>query len=1085
MPNIDELIKKANNGELQNVTPQDSFSEGYRTSNVSDNKMPFGDVINRHRNHDRILTDDFINKVGDVGLTLSDTKTYTEDIYTLEDIKAKKLAKEQSGFKQFSNALVQLVGNELAIGIPKSFFDLYDSVANIFTDEHYQNQVSKFFESIQDSIKEFAPIHSYERGDSGWWWQGVEQIASVASIAIPVGGVAKAGSLLGKGMKMSTWIPNGLRGAAKLASKSNKGIKLIERGTGVGKILKYPNLSGRAANDFIEAITMGIVSRGIENQQEANETYKLAVPEIKRSLEGFDEKQLAEFVARNPDYDYRKKDGTFDIDKIASMMASEAADKVYKNDMVLLAMDVMQWNAINKLFRGAATRNIGGAARRANRELIENTTKNATEAVGTQAAKKGFMNTVSTVAKNAGLWVKDHAKELSLEMLGEGIEEGYQGSMQAYAENWYQMALDKNVPLRGLESYLTDANIWDQFFWGAMGGLLGGNAMKYFNKKGNQIKYNIAKKKGKITPEQYLKYIQGEDEKALEEIKGRPEILKTLNKQYDSIDNGINPFATTDENIINSEEEREALKKQALTNAVSELAMNAADAGTIDLLIEYLNADNVKEMIDSEGNAGVTSQKLIDEFNKIYKAYTENLEDLLNNTAVDNPELLRIMARDLTRLDASIENEKADIDFRNKNLGLITGQNPSQNLRDYVHFQYLNAALKAIEDKKKQLSKQHEDGELDTFAYNSNIKRLDEISKKYNDLLKEFIENSGNVNLITALNNNDIASVKAIAKDLWYDEKEYNSLPNNIKQELNSLTEAQIALDNRKSLRPITQPEFEQFYADYEQTADSVLNTKINKAFSRITDYLKKSQDIDYAINKLFSGEIDSSLSRRQNEKLDEAMTILGIGMPNNTQVTRLLHQYVTKLKEDRQQAAENENKVSNGEQVVDNPVKDDNVGNDKPIGEQPKPNDSPKGEVQEDKEGDVTSGMFNEEEIHDDKETFPSDEFIATNSNDDITSGEFIGQEGATAVSAEEVNELKEQVNTLIEQNRTLASRITALENAGSSGSAGSDDGIFIGDWDAEKPGIQTDPEDDGEEIINDDNYGYSGATTEPEINE
>lgn len=99
---------------------------------------------------------------------------------------------------------------------------------------------------------------------------------------------------------------------------------------------------------------------------------------------------------------------------------------------------------------------------------------------------------------------------------------------------------------------------------------------------------------------------------------------------------------------------------------------------------------------------------------------------------------------------------------------------------------------------------------------------------------------------------------------------------------------------------------------------------------------------------------------------------------------------------------------------------------------------------------------------------------------------GEFIGQEGAAVVSAEEVNELKEQVNTLIEQNRALASRITALENAGSGGgSASSDGGIFIGDWDAEKPGIQTDPEDDGEEIIDDGNSGDSGATTEPEINE
>lgn len=85
---------------------------------------------------------------------------------------------------------------------------------------------------------------------------------------------------------------------------------------------------------------------------------------------------------------------------------------------------------------------------------------------------------------------------------------------------------------------------------------------------------------------------------------------------------------------------------------------------------------------------------------------------------------------------------------------------------------------------------------------------------------------------------------------------------------------------------------------------------------------------------------------------------------------------------------------------------------------------------------------------------------------------GEFIGQEGAAAVSAEEVNELKEQINTLIEQNRALASRITALENAVNESS---DDSIFIGDWDAEKPGIQTGPEDDGEEIID----GDSGATT------
>ena len=1007
MPDVNKLLELANKGELHNVAPQDSFSESYRTANTSEDKKPFEDIIERHRNKDKILTQEFVNNINTLGLSLSDTDAYEQNTQQLENIKAKKLAKEQSGFKQFGNALIQLVGNEIAIGSVKGIFDLYDAVANRFTDEHYQNAVSKYFEGWQDAIREFAPIHTYNRFDSGWWWQGFEQIGSVASIAIPVGGLSKGLGFIGKSMKMNNWIPGGLRYAAKLASKSDKGLKFVERGAGVGKILKYPNYYGREINNAIQGAGMAIISRGIENQQEANETYKLAVSEIEKSLNALDKEQYDEFIRRNPDYAQYIKDGKYDTKKIASMIASEAADKVFKNDMVLLAMDVIQWNAINKLFRGAATRNISGSAKRANREAIKNAAKNTTEVTESQAVKKGILNNIEGFAKKSGLWLKDHSKELSLEMLGEGFEEGYQGGMQAYAENYYQMVLDKNVPLRGLESYITDANIWDQFFWGAMGGLLGGNAMKYLNNKGNKIKYNIAKKKGKISPEQYTQYIQSEDEKAIAEINGRPKILETLNEQFDSIDNGINPFATTDENHITSEEEREALKQQALTNAVSELVMEAVDAGTINLLTEYLNADNIKEKIDSEGNSDVTSQKLIDEFNKTYKAYTENLEDLLNNTDVDNPELLRVMARDLTRLDANIENEQKDIDLRNQNIGLNVGQNPSQNLRDYVHFQYLNAALSAIEDKKSKLAKQYENGELDTFAYNANIARLNEIAKKYNNLRTQFLTDKSATDILNALDNNDLKSAKTIAKDLWYDEQEYNNIPNNIKEELNALTEAQIALDNRKSLRPTTQKEFEQFYADYEQTADSLLNTKINKAFSRIADYLKKSNDIDFAINRLFNRNNDPNISRRQNEKLDEAMDVLGIGMPNNDNVTRLLHQYIAQLKEDRQKAADNENKVSNGEQVIDNPVKDDNVGNDKPIEEKKKTDDSSKGEVQEDKEGDVTSGMFNEEELNEDKETFPVDEFVATNPNDDITSGEFIGQEWAQRQLDEEVRRI------------------------------------------------------------------------------
>lgn len=64
--------------------------------------------------------------------------------------------------------------------------------------------------------------------------------------------------------------------------------------------------------------------------------------------------------------------------------------------------------------------------------------------------------------------------------------------------------------------------------------------------------------------------------------------------------------------------------------------------------------------------------------------------------------------------------------------------------------------------------------------------------------------------------------------------------------------------------------------------------------------------------------------------------------------------------------------------------------------------------------------------------------------------------------VTVEEYTEMKESIQTLIEQNTELMSRIAALENASSGSGENTGDangGITIGDWDVETPGIQTSP--------------------------
>ena len=79
--------------------------------------------------------------------------------------------------------------------------------------------------------------------------------------------------------------------------------------------------------------------------------------------------------------------------------------------------------------------------------------------------------------------------------LSEAFEEGYQGIQTEKGKEVAKMYLDPNYIPRTIESYITDDKIWEQAFWGAVGGMVFQGAGKGLSALQRQIK--AKKLKGK------------------------------------------------------------------------------------------------------------------------------------------------------------------------------------------------------------------------------------------------------------------------------------------------------------------------------------------------------------------------------------------------------------------------------------------------------------------------------------------------------------------------------------------------------------------------------------------------------------
>lgn len=447
------------------------------------------------------MSDDFAEDVNRMANKLRYTSQYSpreiekfeEQDITVNNIDSeeslkRQRAENQSAFEQLGNMIIQGVANEAVLGSFLSLSNIVDAVGQVFTDENdYTNPVSEYIEGIQNTIRDEFEIYqkdpnaTFAFGDFGWWANNGISAFSTLSMMLPTLGVTKTIGALGKINKIGRAYNASTRGLAKLTHKAMKGAGI--KAPSVARLdnsVKYIN----------NLTTNAVLSRTMENYMEARGVWTETYESTKQELEKYTDQQWKDFYARNPELNGKT------IDQIAKYIAGESADKTFINDYAMLGQDILQFRGIGQLFGKVGKKLPTSRIRRSNKQAIENLRKKANAntrqpSASTDIPKGSFWKDRTDEFKEA---LKHPLSTIGTLQLSEAFEEGYQDIQTEKGKEVAKMYLDPNYIPRTIESYITDDKIWEQAFWGAVGGMVFQGAGKGLSALQRQIKAKKVKR---------------------------------------------------------------------------------------------------------------------------------------------------------------------------------------------------------------------------------------------------------------------------------------------------------------------------------------------------------------------------------------------------------------------------------------------------------------------------------------------------------------------------------------------------------------------------------------------------------------
>lgn len=869
----------------------------------------------------------------------------------------KKRAANQSFLEQFGNFLEQAIVGEVVLGSAMGLTNAYDIAKNALIEmkaaigdeeeplNDFTSEASQYLEELKEKNRERFAIHqenpgkAWDVGDSGWWFNGLVNVATTASLLIPTTIITKAPSALMTGAKM-----------LKLTKASNKASKAANDVFGASKLSKSVmsvghklGLVSRPATrakqlDFAAKVgTNAFVMRTLENWQEAREVYKSTYDDaLARVTDLFtvdkdEQKEVQKridrekFIERNPQFDGKSKE------EIAKWIADASANETFINDYAMLLMDIPQFAGINALWRGLANKTKTArvaianqnAAKNLSKGVVQGTSVNTTSKLPelTSAGKEIIEGTSEKLIKNNWInRIKETAKNpfnvfTKLE-LSEGVEEAYQGIMTEKGKEVADLIFDPSTPKRALESYLQDPHILEQAFWGVLGGMgfkaLGtglGNIERRITDKYNQSKMSeIDFAKFKLT-----------DEKLRElEIVGRYDTIQKLNTDLELINQGKNPFKRDktgkDYEILN-DEEKDAARAAVTNNFLTKLTLDAIDAGNFDLLVDFVQTPEFKKVLTDLGVYDDMSTKLNDSFVETMKSireiYQNNLHTALEYAKGTSPWVANNLARNITRHELTLE------DLRTKANDIHSKIDIDPSYYNASELEYYQNVLDEIEQRKNDIINAYNRKQISPEAREQYLKDIKE------EL--DIVDNASTVHRTLAEGGEAVKSdvterINQIREQLNRTKNNNPELYKRTVENTPDRTQLDLMQQNinlnyqiakEEQAVPKTNNQWKKAFDELERFTDQEVKARFTKAVDKIKEFIKESDSVAKAQEDLYNGNV--------NEELKEALDLVKIGYNSTADLWLDIQLESMLVDEDRRQTRQNDARVIvDGREVTD-----------------------------------------------------------------------------------------------------------------------------------------------------------------------
>ena len=821
---------------------------------------------------------------------------------TIEELNRER-ASNQSAMEQTGHAVAQAVGNEIILGTALGLSNLYDFAANLGKDkgdDDYTNPLSTAIEEVQDKVRERFEIYTKDPGqtwavgDFGWWASNSVSIASSASMMIPSVGIVKGASALGK--------------IGRIGAKTSYGMAKLAK---AAKLTNNVGTAAKAIGAGTEILGSAILSRTMEGYMEARDVYKQVYESSLDRISSMNDEDKQRLIERNPELAGKSNE------EMASYMSSVSADETFKNDYAMLLMDVVQFKALGSLWKGMPTKNAGFKLKVANKKARMNLLGDTSE-----EAQKAFNR-----------WkVKEYIKSGTLGAAGqwsEGIEEGYQGIQSNKGLEVAEKMFNPAFTAKTFGDYMEDPEIWEQAFWGVIGGVGFQAIGTGIGNLGNKVKGKIDK--ANMTTEDYLKSQQTELKLRQDEIAGRQAIMQEFNNNMNTLNAGKNPFdvvinPTTKQPLIEdgnevlrdvSEEDKEVLKIKLINKLASDMVFNATEAGNYELLREFITDPNFNKFFEE---AGVTSDAfdkdltstLINKMDSLYESYSKTLYDIMRSIDVNNEGIAKMMGRSIARRESSIQ----DINTLIGEVQTLIDAD-SKDYSDYSTYeqdyynQYVSNLLFRLDASDAKNKARLDAHKISKSAYNA-YKEQSDIRR--NQLLDFVADNTG------------FGNIEAVRETL---SKSYGD--RNVNEFINSFNEFVVQFDTNKQYTqgapkksyteligrkielqdeahyvqrslPKTQEDFTREYNELASVMDNLVIKKHDEAIAKIGEWIEEQPNLEDAYNSIMEGNVP---------ELKDEIDMLKLGHESTARYKMELDVTVNQIFKDRAKAEADAKKAS------------------------------------------------------------------------------------------------------------------------------------------------------------------------------